>query len=147
MDRRPYITQRWPGNFTEIHPEDAAARGIESGDNVLLYSDRVPAFRQTIKGVHGSDFNFAELLKNGWIELSKGAVTAVAIVTPHVKKGTMYSYFIITDQPSNVLQGRVPDQISGNYNYKMGVARIKKIGESEYKSEFRSMSFAPRNIV
>lgn len=61
--------------------------------------------------------------------------------------GTLYSYFIITDQPSNVLQGRVPDQISGNYNYKMGVSRIKKIGETKYKNEFTHMSFAPRNVV
>ncbi|MCP4287034.1 MAG: arsenate reductase (azurin) large subunit [Gammaproteobacteria bacterium] len=147
VDRRPYITQRWPGNFTEIHPEDAAARGIESGDKVMLYTDRVPAFRQTIKGVHGPDFNFAELLKNGWIELDKASVTATAIVTPHVKRGVMYSYFINTDQPSNVLQGRVPDQISGNYNYKMGVARVKKIGETEYKKDLMTMSFAPRNVV
>ncbi|MCU7854136.1 MAG: molybdopterin-dependent oxidoreductase, partial [Candidatus Thiodiazotropha sp. (ex Lucinoma borealis)] len=147
VDRRAYIAQRWPENWTEIHPDDAAKRGIESGDQVLLYSDRVPNFKQTIKGVHGKDFNFAELLKNDWIELDKAAVTAVAIVTPHVKKGTMYSYFINTVQPSNALQGRVPDQISGNYNYKMGVARVKKIGESKYKSEFRSMSFAPRNVV
>lgn len=97
--------------------------------------------------MHGSDFNFAELLKNGWIELGKASVTATAIVTPHVKKGVMYSYFIITDQPSNVLQGRVPDQISGNYKYKMGVARIKKIGETEYKKDLMTMSFAPRNVV
>ncbi|MCG7878083.1 MAG: arsenate reductase (azurin) large subunit [Candidatus Thiodiazotropha taylori] len=147
VDRRAYISQRWPENWTEIHPDDAAKRGIESGDQVLLYSDRVPNFKQTIKGVHGKDFNFAELLQNGWIKLDKAAVTAVAIVTPHVKKGTMYSYFINTAQPSNALQGRVPDQISGNYNYKMGVARVKKIGESKYKGEFRSMSFAPRNVV
>ncbi len=145
VQRRPYITQRWPENWTEIHPEDAAARGIESGDQVMLYSDRVPNFRQTIKGVHGSDLNFAELLKNDWIQLDKAAVTAVAIVTPHVKKGTLYSNMLNTEQPSNVLQGRVPDQISGNY--KMGVARIKKIGESKYKREFRAMSFAPRNLV
>lgn len=147
VDRRAYIAQRWPENWTEIHPDDAAARGIESGDKILLYCDRVASFRQTIKGVHGADFNFAELMKNGWIDLDKAAVEAVAIVTPHVKKGTMYSYFINTDQPSNVLQGRVPDQISGNYNYKMGVARVKKIGESKYKHEFTHMSFAPRNVV
>ncbi len=147
VDRRAYIAQRWPENWTEIHPDDAAARGIESGDQILLYSDRVPNFKQTIKGVHGNDFNFADLMKNGWIQLDKAAVTAVAVVTPHVKKGSMYSYFIYAKQPSNVLQGRVPDQISGNYNYKMGVARVKKIGESKYKSEFVSMSFAPRNIV
>jgi arsenite oxidase large subunit len=113
----------------------------------MLYSDRVPAFKQTIKGVHGSDFNFSELMKHGWIELDKAAVEATAIVTPHVKKGVIYSYFIIADQPSNVLQGRVPDQISGNYNYKMGVSRIKKIGETKYKKEFTRISFAPRNVV
>lgn len=48
---------------------------------------------------------------------------------------------------TTVLQPAVVDWISGNYNYKMGVARIKKLGESRYKKEFRSMSFAPRNIV
>lgn len=147
VQRRSYIARRWPENWTEIHPDDAKARGIESGDKILLYSDRVPHFRQTIKGVHSSDFNFAELLKNGWIDLNKAAVEAVAIVTPHVKKGTMYSYFLNTNQPSNALQGQVPDQISGNYNYKMGVARVRKIGESKYKHEFTHMSFAPRNVV
>jgi hypothetical protein len=33
------------------------------------------------------------------------------------------------------------------HHYKLGVSKIKKIGESKYKKEFRSMSFAPRNIV
>ena len=46
-----------------------------------------------------------------------------------------------------MLQGRVPDQISGNYNYKMSVTRVKKVGESKYKKEFTHMSFAPRNVV
>jgi arsenite oxidase large subunit len=147
VDRRAYISQRWPENWTEIHPDDAAKRGIESGDRVMLYTNRVPNFKATIKGVHGSDFNFKDLLDKGWIELEEAAVSAVAIVTPHVKKGTLYSYFLNTSQPSNVLQGRVPDQISGNYNFKMGVSKVKKIGETKYKSEFRSMSFAPRNIV
>ncbi len=86
-------------------------------------------------------------MKNGHIELSKAAVTAVAIVTPVVKKGMLYSNMIDMRQPSNALAARVVDQISGNYNFKMGVARVKKIGESQYKKEFRSFSWAPRNIV
>jgi arsenite oxidase large subunit len=49
--------------------------------------------------------------------------------------------------PANSLTTRVVDQISGNYNYKMGVAKIKKIGESQYKHQFEGFSFAPRNIV
>jgi arsenite oxidase large subunit len=149
VERRPYITQRWPDNFVEIHPDDAAARSIESGDMVMMYSKRVPSHVDTIKGVYGNDFQFSELMKNGHIKLGKAAVEAVAIVTPAVKKGTMYSYFILTKkgQTSNQLQGRVVDNISGNYNYKLGVGKVKKIGESPYKKEFRRMSFAPRNIV
>jgi len=44
---------------------------------------------------------------------------------------------------SNALTARVVDHISGNYNYKMGVLIVKKLGE--YKTEFRR--FAPQNIV
>ncbi len=145
--RRAYIAQRFPENWVEIHPDDAAARGIEGGDQVVMYSDRIPNYVNTIKGVGGNDFQFSELMKNGHIELSEGATTAVAMVTDAVKKGVIFSYFLDPRQPSNILQGRVVDNISGNYNYKMGVARIKKIGESKYKKEFRSFSFAPRNIV
>lgn len=147
VQRRPYITQRWPENWVEIHPADAAKRGIESGDQVMLYSDRVAAHKDTILGIGGSDFQFSELMKNGHIELSKAAVTAVAIVTDNVKKGVMFGNFLDTRQPTNAVQARVVDNISGNYNYKMGVARVKKIGDSIYKKSFTSMSFAPRNIV
>ncbi|MEA3292678.1 MAG: molybdopterin-dependent oxidoreductase, partial [Pseudomonadota bacterium] len=147
VDHRPYITQRWPHQFVEIHPDDAKSRGIESGDQVMMFSDRVPAHMNTIKGVGGKDFQFSELMKNGHIELSEAAIEAVAIVTPHVKKGVLYSNALDTRNPSNTLQGRVVDNISGNYNYKLGVCRIKKIGESEYKKGFVGMSFAPRNIV
>lgn len=40
--RRPYINRRWPDNWLEMHPDDAKARGIESGDKVLVWSDRIP---------------------------------------------------------------------------------------------------------
>jgi len=59
----------------------------------------------------------------------------------------MYSNMLDPRQPSNALTARVVDHISGNYNYKMGVAKVKKLGESKYKTEFWSMSFAPQNIV
>ncbi len=147
VERRPYITQRWPENWVEIHPDDAKKRGIESGDRVMMYSDRVAAFKDTILGVDSDEFQFTTLMENGHIEMSKAAVTAVAMVTPVVKKGLLYANMIDMRQPSNSLQARVVDQISGNYNFKMGVSRIKKIGESKYKHEFRSMSWVPRNIV
>ncbi len=145
--RRPYIVQRWPENWVEIHPDDAAERGIESGDYVMLYSDRIPVQVDTIVGVEGDDFTFTKLMENGHIELTKAAITAVAIVTPALKKGVMYMDFLHTAQPANALTGRVVDWISGNYNYKMGVGMVKKIGVSPYKNDFRSMTFARRDIV
>jgi len=147
VERRPYINQRWPEQFVEINPADAEKRGIESGDRVMLFSDRVPAHVHTIKGVHGDDFQFDDLMKKGHIELSKAAVEAIAMVTPAVKEGVLYSNALNPKNPTNTLQGRVVDNISGNYNFKLGVCRIKKIGESEYKKTFKGMSFAPRNIV
>ncbi|WP_299915531.1 arsenate reductase (azurin) large subunit [uncultured Roseobacter sp.] len=145
--RRPYIVQRWPENWIEIHPTVAEANGIENGDYVQVYSDRIPVQTDTIIGVEGSDFDFAELLKNGHIELTKASITAVAIVTPAVKENLGYMDFLHTSQPANALSGRVVDWISGNYNYKMGVGKVRKMGESPYKSQFRSMSFARRDIA
>ena len=145
--RRPYIVQRWPENWVELHPDDAAKRGIESGDYVLLYSDRIPVQVDTIIGVEGDDFTFTKLMENGHIKLEKAAITAVAIVTPALKKGVMYMDFLHTAQPANALVGRVVDWISGNYNYKMGVGKVRKIGVSPYKNDFRSMSFARRDIA
>jgi arsenite oxidase large subunit len=145
--RRPYIVQRWPENYVEIHPDDAKERGIESGDMVMVYSDRVPGLKETILGVEGSDFTFSGQMKAGNIELSTAAVTGVAIVTRHIKKNLIFMDFLHTQQPANALEGRIVDWISGNYNYKIGVSRVKKIGESPYKRTFRSMSFAPRDII
>jgi arsenite oxidase large subunit len=145
--RRPYIVQRWPENWIELHPDDAAERGIESGDYVMIYSDRIPVQTDTIVGVNASDFDFESLLRNGHIELTRAAVTGVAIVTPAIKKGVGFMDFLHTSQPANALTGRVVDWISGNYNYKMGVGRVKRLGESPYKHQFRSMSFARRDIA
>ena len=145
--RRPYIVQRWPENWVEISPEDAAARGIESGDLVMISSDRVPSLKDTTLGIESDDYSFAGQMKNGNVELTEAAVTAVAIVTRAIKPGVLYMDFLHTSQPANALAGRVVDWISGNYNYKMGVAKVAKIGESAYKSTFRSMSFAPRDIT
>jgi arsenite oxidase large subunit len=145
--RRPYITQRWPENWIELHPEDAAAFGVESGDYVMLHSDRIPV--QNSSGMEDGDtaLDFASLLKNGRIDLTDAAITAVAIVTPAVKQGVGFMDFLHTNQPANALVGRVADQISGNYNYKMGVGQVTRLGESPYKHEFRSMSFARRDIA
>lgn len=40
--RRPYLRQRWPDNWLEIHPDDAKARGIENGDMLEISHDQIP---------------------------------------------------------------------------------------------------------
>lgn len=40
--RRPYLQQRWPDNWVEIHPDDAKARGIENGDMIEVSHNKIP---------------------------------------------------------------------------------------------------------
>ena len=122
--------QRWPENWIELHPDDAANFGVESGDNALLFSDRIPVQKNTIVGVQGSDFDFGALLKNGHVELTKASITAFVIVSPAVKKCVGYMDFLHTSQPANALTDRVVDWIGGNYNYKMRVGSVRRLGES-----------------
>lgn len=147
VERRPYITQRFPEQFLEIHPDDAKARGIESGDMVLASSDRVPVWKDSNMGTNALDTKFGNLMKQGHIKLTKASITAVAIVTPAVKKGVCFMYFLTPTQPSNSLVGSVPDPLTNQYRYKVGSGRVKKIGESPYKRDMRTMTFKRRDIV
>ncbi|MCP4359971.1 MAG: hypothetical protein GY796_18345 [Chloroflexi bacterium] len=36
--RKPYRYNRWPDTFVDIHPDDAAEFGIESDDEVRMWS-------------------------------------------------------------------------------------------------------------
>ncbi|MBP88646.1 MAG: arsenate reductase (azurin) large subunit [Planctomycetaceae bacterium] len=152
LERRPYIIDRWPANFLEIHPDDAKARGIESGDELRVFSDRVPVQVSGWQGVRGAgkldgDFSFTTLLKEGHIKLEKASVSAVAIVTPAVKLGVSFMFNLHTKDPANSLAPRVPDPLSDNYRYKLGVGKIEKVGESPYKKSFEQMSFGRRDLV
>jgi arsenite oxidase large subunit len=71
----------------------------------------------------------------------------VAIVTSAVKKGVAFMYFLHPTQPVNSLCSRIVDPLTNQYRYKLGVGRVKKIGESPYKSDFRAMTFKDRDIV
>ena len=147
VQRRPYITQRWPANFLEIHPEDAKARGIERGDEIKAFSDRVPVQVGGFMGVRAGDRSFTQLMKDGHIKLTKASVSAVAIVTPAVRKGVAFMFNLDPKEPANSLSPRVPDTLSDNYRYKLGVGRIEKVGESPYKRSFEAMSFGRRDLV
>jgi arsenite oxidase large subunit len=146
-ERRPYTQQRWPMNFVEIHPDDAKSRGIESGDLVVIESQRVPIQKDFNLGVKGDDMWFSGLMKRGHIKLSSGQFEAVAIVTPAVKKGSVFTDFLKLESPANSITPRVPDPITMNYRFKVASGKVKKIGESPFKHKFNQMTFKRRDIV
>jgi arsenite oxidase large subunit len=142
--RRPYIMQRWPYQFLEIHPDDARARGIESGDLVVIDNDNVLVQTGGYLGVEERDLTFTELRKAGHIKSTTGSFTAVAMVTDAVKRGVTFNNFNWLTAPGNAVVPRVPDPLTNRYRFKLGKGRIRKIGESPYKRSFTTMTFAPR---
>jgi hypothetical protein len=139
-------SQRWPDNFIEIHPEDAAKRGIESGDSVRVWSERVPVQTGSELHVEGPDPTFTVLQKAGRIRLVSASVEAVAMVTPSMRQGVALMNFLHKSAPANALVPRVPDPISNRYRFERGVAHIDRTGESPCKGDLERMSFAPRNM-
>ncbi len=145
--RRPYIMQRWPYQFLEIHPDDAKKRGIESGDLVAVENDDLLVQTGGYLGVDGKDLTFTELEKAGKIEKSKGSFTAVAMVTEAIRPGVTFAYFNFPENPANSVVHRVVDPMTNRYRYKLGKGKLRKLGESPYKHSFTTMSFAPRDIM
>jgi arsenite oxidase large subunit len=145
--RRPYIMQRWPYEFIEIHPEDARARGIESGDFVAIENDNVLTQTGGYQGVDDNELSFTALKKAGRIGSTTGSFTAVAIVTDAVRRGVVFANFLWPSAPANSVVPRVPDPVTNRYRFKLGKGRITRTGESPYKRSFTAMSFAPRHIV
>lgn len=224
--RREFTKKRWPHNFFEIHPDDAKKHGIESGDMLHVWSDRVPTqvggFMETTAAIRGvttiasasaavqhdallsvgqttkplsrtyqaqassavqgdllfnsvqakekfdvppldrdpgaedgiglgwkdvEPLTFTNLQKAGHIKLISGSFEAVAIVTDAILPGVAFTYFLDTKNPGNSLAPRVLDPVSQRYRFKLGVGKVKKIGESQYKHDMTAMSFGPRNII
>ncbi|MFQ5912456.1 MAG: arsenate reductase (azurin) large subunit [Nitrospinota bacterium] len=144
--RRPYIMQRWPHQFLEIHPQDARSRGIESGDLLAVENDDVLVQTGGYIGVDGRELTFTELMKAGRIKTGTGSFTAVAIVTDALRRGVTFAYFGFPKNPANSVVPRVVDPMTNRYRFKLGKGRVRKIGESPYKRSLTTMSFVPRSI-
>ncbi|HJO07847.1 MAG TPA: arsenate reductase (azurin) large subunit [Chloroflexota bacterium] len=121
--RKPYVIKRFPMNWIEISPGDAAARGIENSDLVEIVNDDV-------------------LTQTGGI--SSGSVTAVAYITDIVMDGVTALYFNYPGSPANSVAPGLPEPINNQYGYKLGKGRLRRLGPSEFAE---SMSFAPRNLA
>ncbi len=145
--RKPYIKQRWPDTFVEIHPEDAVPLGIESGDLVRMWSDDILIQTGGWVRVKGRDLSFTRLDEQGLIRTGSGEAFAVAIVSSDVKPGVLFTNFLHPASPANSLVHRVPDPITNRYRFKLGKAQIEKIGESPYKSNLDEMTFKPRTVT
>ena len=130
-----------------MHPDDAKSRGIESGDLVTIESDRVPVQKDFNLGVKSDDMWFSGLMKRGHIKLVSGQFSAVAIVTPAIKKGVVFTDCLHMDSPFNSIAPRVPDPLTMNYRFKIASGRVKRVGESVYKHRFDQFCFKRRDIV
>ncbi|MEW5988724.1 MAG: molybdopterin dinucleotide binding domain-containing protein, partial [Chloroflexota bacterium] len=144
--RKPYLQNRWPDTFVEIHPDDAAQFGIESGDEVRLWSDDVLIQTGGWQMVKGSDYTFTKLMEQGLIRTGRGEVRAVAIVTENIRPGVLFTNALYPWSPANSLVHRVPDPITNRYRFKLGKARLEKVGESPYKHSLEEMTFKPRAV-
>ncbi|MBI4269314.1 MAG: arsenate reductase (azurin) large subunit [Candidatus Rokubacteria bacterium] len=145
--RRPYIMARWPAMFVEIHPDDASARGIESGDLVAVENDRVLVQTGGFQGVEEKELTFTELRKAGHIKTTAASFTAVAIVSDAVRRGVVWALMLWPGSPANSVVPQVPDPVTNRARFKLGKGRVTKIGESPHKRSFTTMSFKPRPIV
>ncbi|MEE9188950.1 MAG: arsenate reductase (azurin) large subunit, partial [Anaerolineales bacterium] len=70
--RKPYMKNRWPDTFVEIHPQDAAPYGIESGDEVRLFSDDILVQTGGWVKIKDSDASFTSLMEQGLIRQGGG---------------------------------------------------------------------------
>ena len=145
--RTPYIKDRWPDQFIEIHPTDAKSRGIESGDLVAIVNDDLLIQTGGFVAVDSDDQSFTGLWNRGLIRVGKGEFKAVAMVTDAVREGVLWTNALHAGSPSNSVVHRVPDPITNRYRFKLGKGRITKIGESPYKTDLQQMTFRPRDII
>jgi arsenite oxidase large subunit len=147
--RKPYIFQRSPEHFVEIHPDDAGSRGIESGDEVRIWNDDVLIQTGGFDLVDGDSFLYSKLEEAGHIKVGSGEITAVAIVTDGVRPGLIFANFAWPRFPrsaANSLVHRVPDPIANRYRFKLGKGRLEKIGESPFKNDLTRATFKPRTL-
>lgn len=143
--RKPYTRARWPDTWVEIHPDDARRHGIESGDLVRMFSDDI----LVQKGDWATPrcYRFSELVAAGLIRRTAAEAQAVAIVSADIRPGVLFTNFLHLPSPSNALVHRVPDPFANVSRFKLGKARIEKIGVSPYKARFDAMTFKSRTVM
>ncbi len=124
--RIPKRIAQYPANILELHPQDAASRGIQTGDLLELRNEQV----MTQQGLPHT-----------------ARVRAVALVTDAIKPGvgcTYFNYRADLSQSANCLTSGLVDPMNPVYRHKLAKAQVIRMGESPYKD--RMLKIAP-NIV
>ena len=123
--RRQNSVERWPSNFLEINPDDAAERGIVSGDLLSIESDGI---RDQVG------------------KTTSGGFTAVAYVSDIVPPGITFTYFLFPGAAANAVVSADTSlqPLSLRYSFKLGKGTITNLGPSGLAD---TMSFAPRNLA
>jgi len=144
--RKPYIRNRWPDQWLEIHPADAAKLGVESGDRVRIENDDVLVQTGGFIAVDANGHSYTRLEEEGLIRVGSGAFEAVAVVTDAVRPGVVWSNALWPGSPANSVVHRVPDPVTNRDRFELGKGWVRKIGVSAYKEDLRTMSFASRAV-
>ncbi len=115
-----------PDSILQLHPTDAAARGIENGDEVRMWRDDV----RTANG-----------------EVVAAEAFGMAHVTEDVPVGVMCGYFNyrgMTAKAVNALTDGDVDPVNGLYAFKLSRARVEATGAVSPHAGV--VSFVPRSI-
>jgi arsenite oxidase large subunit len=145
--RKPYTAARGPHPWLFVHPDDAAAQKIESGDRVRVVNDTVYTQIGMPQGVLESDLGFDSLLAGGHIKVSEGWFDAIAIVSADIRPGVAKANFNFPGAPANAVCHAVPDPVTNNYRYKLGRGRLLRLGESALKQGFAGGSLKPPGLI
>lgn len=145
--RKPYTAARGPHPWLFVHPDDAAAQKIESGDRVRVVNDTVYTQTGMPQGVLESDLGFDSLLAGGHIKVSEGWFEAIAIVSADIRPGVAKANFNFPGAPANAVCHAVPDPVTNNYRYKLGRGRLLRLGESALKQGFAGGSLKPPGLI
>ncbi|MBI3148412.1 MAG: molybdopterin-dependent oxidoreductase [Betaproteobacteria bacterium] len=145
--RKPYTAARGLPQMLFMNPEDAAARGIASGDRVRVVNDTVYVLTGMPVGVESTDQHFKALLAAGHIKVTQGDFEAVAILDPGMRQGVAKAGFNHPAGPANAVCHAVPDPLTNNYRYKLGRGRVERLGVSEFVEDLQGVSLKARGLI
>lgn len=145
--RKPYTASRGLPQMLFMHPEDARARGIASGDRVRVSNDTVYVLAGMPLGVAADEMHFDSLLAAGHVRVTQGSFEAIAVLDPGMRPGVAKAGFNLRGGHANAVCHAVPDPMTNNYRYKLGRGRVDRLETAPEKFDFNGPSLKPRGLA